>query len=110
MGSKAKPEDKGRCVGDGMEVLQRSLGQTTRSFKTSEIVDHFLNPNLELLTSEKEGGFVVAPDAIYKTKAREITQKNFKQVSPGPLTKEKSRALMMCGAGELTALQKKCKI
>ncbi|KAG0433902.1 hypothetical protein HPB47_019496 [Ixodes persulcatus] len=78
MGDKAKPEDRERCVADGVDVLQRLEGKTTRKFKTNTIVDYFLEHNLKLLTSDKEGGFVVLPEALYKTKAKEAIQKNFK--------------------------------
>ncbi|KAG0421019.1 hypothetical protein HPB47_003077 [Ixodes persulcatus] len=74
----AKPEDRERCVADGVDVLQRLEGKTTRKFKTNTIVDYFLEHNLKLLTSDKEGGFVVLPEALYKTKAKEAIQKNFK--------------------------------
>ncbi|KAG0433698.1 hypothetical protein HPB47_019668 [Ixodes persulcatus] len=78
MGDKAKPEDRERCVADGVDVLQRLEGKTTRKFKTNTIVDYFLEHHLKLLTSDKEGGFVVLPEALYKTKAKEAIQKNFK--------------------------------
>ncbi|KAG0433697.1 hypothetical protein HPB47_019667 [Ixodes persulcatus] len=88
MGDKAKPEDRERCVADGVDVLQRLEGKTTRKFKTNTIVDYFLEHHLKLLTSDKEGGFVVLPEALYKTKAKEAIQKNFKPVRPGPLAKD----------------------
>ncbi|KAG0433156.1 hypothetical protein HPB47_020186 [Ixodes persulcatus] len=78
MGDKAKPEDREGCVADGVDVLQRLEGKTTRKLKTNTIVDYFLEHNLKLLTSDKEGGFVVLPEALYKTKAKEAIQKNFK--------------------------------
>ncbi|KAG0413479.1 hypothetical protein HPB47_009357 [Ixodes persulcatus] len=78
MGDKTKPEDRERCVADGVDVLQRLEGKTTRKFKTNTIVDYFLEHNLKLLTSDKEGGFV----ALYKTKAKEAIQKNFKPTLP----------------------------
>ncbi|KAM7298659.1 hypothetical protein ISCGN_019235 [Ixodes scapularis] len=64
-----------------------TAGQSTRSFKTSNIVTYFSEHNLKLVTADKEGGFVVAPSALYGAKASQAIDKNFKRVSPGPLSK-----------------------
>ncbi|KAG0418673.1 hypothetical protein HPB47_004667 [Ixodes persulcatus] len=69
MGGLAVPEHQERCVADGVDVLQRTAGQSTRSFKTSNIVTYFSEHNLKLVTADKEGGFVVAPSALYGVKA-----------------------------------------
>ncbi|KAG0413604.1 hypothetical protein HPB47_009257 [Ixodes persulcatus] len=84
VGDKAKPEDRERCVADGVDVLQRLEVKTTGKFKTNTIVDYFLEHNLKLLTSDKAGGFVVLPEALYKTKAKEAIQKNFKPLCYAP--------------------------
>ncbi|KAM7302416.1 uncharacterized protein ISCGN_017933 [Ixodes scapularis] len=50
--------------------------------------------NLKLLTSDKEGGFVVLPQELYWERAENAVLKNFKQVKPGSLNKVKSNS---CG-------------
>ncbi|KAG0436406.1 hypothetical protein HPB47_017961 [Ixodes persulcatus] len=60
------------------------------------IVDHFKCANLKLLTSDKEGGFVVLPHELYTKKAKEAVDKNFKPVKPGSLNKVESRAKELC--------------
>ncbi|KAG0443985.1 hypothetical protein HPB47_014312 [Ixodes persulcatus] len=80
MGGLAVPEHQERCVADGVDVLQRTAGQSTRSFKTSNIVTYFSEHNLKLVTADKEGGFVVAPSALYGVKASQAIDKNFKRV------------------------------
>ncbi|KAG0422322.1 hypothetical protein HPB47_001846 [Ixodes persulcatus] len=75
------------CVADGVDVLQRTSGISPRGFKFGHIVDHILTHKLKLLTADKEGGFVVAPRALYCTRTRQAIDRNFMLVNPGALTK-----------------------
>ncbi|KAG0424078.1 hypothetical protein HPB47_000168 [Ixodes persulcatus] len=87
IGEKAKPEEKDRCVADGVDVLQRTSGISPRGFKFGHIFDHFLSHELKRLAADKEGGFVVAPLALYNARTRQVIDRNFMLVNPGVLTK-----------------------
>ncbi|KAG0422321.1 hypothetical protein HPB47_001845 [Ixodes persulcatus] len=65
----------------------RTSGISPRGFKFGHIVDHILTHKLKLLTADKEGGFVVAPRALYCTRTRQAIDRNFMLVNPGALTK-----------------------
>lgn len=83
------------------DFLQRTLDFSPRSLKTGDFTNQFLSHDLMLLTAEKDGGFVVAPHALYSARTRQAIDKNFMQLSPDPLTKVKCRAQDLCSALEL---------
>ncbi|KAG0429395.1 hypothetical protein HPB47_023710 [Ixodes persulcatus] len=87
IGEKAEPEEKNRCVADGVNVLQRTSGISPKGVKVGHIIDHFLSHELKLLAADKKGGFVVAPLTLYSTRTRQAIDRNFMLVNPGALTK-----------------------
>ncbi|KAG0425186.1 hypothetical protein HPB47_027630 [Ixodes persulcatus] len=107
IGEKAKPEEKDRCVADGVDVLQRTSGISPRGFKFGHIIDHFLSHELKLLAADQEGGFVVAPLALYNARTRQAIDRNFMLVNPGALTKVRDRALDLCRTLELLTILKR---
>ncbi|KAG0427761.1 hypothetical protein HPB47_025212, partial [Ixodes persulcatus] len=82
---KVLSQDRDRCIADGVDVLCQTAGLRSKIPKLTSIVDHFRINHLKLLTSGKEGGFVVVPQELYWEKAEHAVLKNFKQVKPGYL-------------------------
>ncbi|KAG0438082.1 hypothetical protein HPB47_017151 [Ixodes persulcatus] len=58
---RALPQDRERCIADGVDALCRTAGHRPKSLKMGAIADHFKCANLKLQASDKEGGFVVLP-------------------------------------------------
>ncbi|KAG0435560.1 hypothetical protein HPB47_018414 [Ixodes persulcatus] len=110
MADRALPQDRERFISDGVDVLCRTAGHRPKSLKMGAAVEHFKNTSLKLLTSDKEGGFVVLPHDLYAAKAREAVAKNFKVVKPGFLNKAKLRAKELCSEMDLSVLTKKAGI
>ncbi|KAG0428390.1 hypothetical protein HPB47_024623 [Ixodes persulcatus] len=89
LAERALPQDRERCIADGVDALCRTAGQRPKTLKMWAIVDHLKCANLKLLTSDKEGRFVVLPRELYTKKAKKAVDKNFKLVKPGSLNKVK---------------------
>ncbi|KAG0444171.1 hypothetical protein HPB47_014080 [Ixodes persulcatus] len=65
LADKVLPQDRDRCIADGVDVLCQTAGLRAKIPKLTSIVDHFRINNLKLLTSDKEGGFVGLPQELY---------------------------------------------
>ncbi|KAG0445750.1 hypothetical protein HPB47_013431 [Ixodes persulcatus] len=79
MAEKAAPEDKERCVTDGVDVLRRLPGQSMKGWNNMHIIDYFKDNDLKLLTSDKEGGFVVVTRDMFAQRSQQAILKNFKK-------------------------------
>ncbi|KAG0440861.1 hypothetical protein HPB47_016147 [Ixodes persulcatus] len=79
MAEKATPEDKERCVADGVDVLRRLPGQSMKGWNNMHIIDYFKDNDLKLLTSDKEGGFVVVTRDMFAERSQQAILKNFKK-------------------------------
>ncbi|KAG0428806.1 hypothetical protein HPB47_024238 [Ixodes persulcatus] len=66
LAERAAPDEKDRCISDAIDSLVCKPGLQKRPFKTGYVVSFFEENHLKLLTSSKEGGFVVLPDGIFK--------------------------------------------
>ncbi|XP_072142238.1 uncharacterized protein [Dermacentor andersoni] len=78
--NKAAPEDKERCLLDGVDSLTRTVSKkgTRPRTPTRRIVNFFNDNDLRLLQADKEGGFVAMPSGMFNEKALQAIQKNFK--------------------------------
>ncbi|KAG0419699.1 hypothetical protein HPB47_003933 [Ixodes persulcatus] len=76
LAERALPQNRERCIADGVNALCRTAGQHPKSLKMGAIVDHFRCANLKVLTPDKEGGFVVLPHELYikKTPRKQLTR------------------------------------
>ncbi|KAG0423853.1 hypothetical protein HPB47_000384 [Ixodes persulcatus] len=79
MAEKATPEDKERCVADGVDVPRRLPGQSMKGWNNMHIIDYFKDNDLKLLTSDKEGGFVVVTRDMFAERSQQAILKNFKK-------------------------------
>ncbi|KAG0443844.1 hypothetical protein HPB47_014465 [Ixodes persulcatus] len=67
LAERALPQDRERCIADGVDAFCLTAGQRPESLKMGAIVDHFKCANLKLLASDKKGGFVVLPhEPVYQ--------------------------------------------
>nr|XP_054933026.1 uncharacterized protein LOC126542008 [Dermacentor andersoni] len=111
--NKAAPEDKERCLLDGVDSLTRTVSKkgTRPRTPTRRIVNFFNDNDLRLLQADKEGGFVAMPSGMFNEKALQAIQKNFKVTKLKP-SKEKSRAISLCedlGLQKLASSVHKCR-
>lgn len=104
--SKAQENDRTRCVADCVDVVLRAGPPCERKLNVSRVVDHFRENNLNLLVSDKEGGFVVAPREVYLNKARLAIDKNFNYLEGLKPKVIKAKALQLCNRLDLTQLRK----
>ncbi|KAH7981929.1 hypothetical protein HPB52_001810 [Rhipicephalus sanguineus] len=71
-GQRVQEQDQQRAIGDGIDCLMRTV--------SDQPVPRPPLGKLMVLTSDKEGGFVVLPEGMYQNKALEAVHKNFKAV------------------------------
>lgn len=94
---KASPENRERCLLDGVDALSRTASEKCpggqNEFNT--VVTFFKDRGLRLLQADKEGGLVVVPPGCYKEKTCAAVEKNFAVTSLKP-GKVRSRAVTLC--------------
>ncbi|XP_042148898.1 uncharacterized protein LOC121837360, partial [Ixodes scapularis] len=97
-----------RCIDECMDVVMRvgTAPATCSKTKLDSIVGYFQQNNLNLIVSDKEGGFIVALHDIYTNKARMAIGKTFKKLEGYKSKSVKARALQLCHTFELEQLRK----
>ncbi|XP_042144719.1 uncharacterized protein LOC121834881, partial [Ixodes scapularis] len=103
---KTNQESRERCVLECAEGLLKGVGRKVRRMNLGAVVSFFNDSRLKLLVSDKEGGFVVAPQGLFLEKAGEAMLKNFRPVSGVDLKKVKARAVQLCSNMGLDSLRK----
>lgn len=104
--TKAQEENRQRCIFDCMKELPKAGPQSDRKINFTRIVNHFRESNLNLLISDKEGGFVVTTREIYLDKAQLAIDKNLNCLERFNPKTVKAKALQMCHKLDLTQLRK----
>lgn len=92
---RAAVEDKDHCTIEGVDCLLKcaaSWTTATAAGSPRQVVSFFKSSDLGLLQADKEGGFVVLPSSLQKTKSDVAILKTFKPTSLGT-EKVKSAAL-----------------
>ncbi|KAH7936093.1 hypothetical protein HPB52_018121 [Rhipicephalus sanguineus] len=80
-GQRVQEQDQQRAIGDGIDCLMRTVSdRPVPRPPLGFVVDALKERKLMVLTSDKEGGFVVLPEGMYQNKALEAVHKNFKAV------------------------------
>ncbi|KAG0411847.1 hypothetical protein HPB47_011028 [Ixodes persulcatus] len=74
------PEEKGRCLSEAVDALRLRTAVQRSGPRISCVVSYLQENNLKLLTGDKEGGFVVLPQALYDEKSSKDITKNFRHV------------------------------
>lgn len=95
--ARAKDEDSERVIHDGVDCLIRDdkkCGPSHR--KLDHVVSSLKEAELNLLQSDKEGGFVIATRSVYSEKAQLALSGHFKEVPHVNPAKEKTRAANLC--------------
>ncbi|KAG0444212.1 hypothetical protein HPB47_014041 [Ixodes persulcatus] len=83
--SRAIPEeDRPRCVADCVDVLWKSEGGCRRTKGLDPVIDFLASNSMNIMLSDKEGCFVIMPDATFSEKATTAVLKNFRAVSDRP--------------------------
>ncbi|XP_040070667.3 uncharacterized protein LOC120843379, partial [Ixodes scapularis] len=103
---KVTPDNRERCVLECVEGLTKEGRRPVRKMKLSADVPFFKESKLKLLLSDKEGGFVVVPDNMFKEKSRNAMQNNFRSLSGVDLKKVKARAVQLSVDLNLDRLRK----
>ncbi|KAH9364197.1 hypothetical protein HPB48_022151 [Haemaphysalis longicornis] len=107
---KVSVQEKDRCVSEGVDCLA-GIQEGNRGGKNGElqrIVKYFVDHNLTLLTSDKEGGFVVLPNETFGEKASAAIRKHFKPAGILP-KKAKTSAVKKLNELNLESLAKAVK-
>lgn len=90
------PEDKrNSCIAQGVEVLERSV-RSGRSVPLRAASEFLCNNRLCVLSSDKDGGFAVFPNDVFRAKAAEATNCNFNRVDQVRPKKAKAVAMKLC--------------
>ncbi|XP_075732681.1 uncharacterized protein LOC142775216 [Rhipicephalus microplus] len=80
-GQRVQEQDQQRAIGDGIDCLVKTVSdQRVPRPPLKFVVKALKERNLMVLTSDKEGGFVVLPERMYEDKALDAVCKNFKEV------------------------------
>lgn len=87
-------EDRPRFITEAVGVVARSQVTRRRTLNVKGLVSYAVNNDFHLMTSDKEGFFVVAPETAFSQKAMQAVTKNFVPVDVKP-QKVKKRALAL---------------
>ncbi|KAH6932243.1 hypothetical protein HPB50_004045 [Hyalomma asiaticum] len=92
-----------RIVLEWVEALPSKLSGIKRP-PLASVVQCLREGNLKLLQSDKEGGFVVLASDVYREKAYQALQDNFREANDFHRAKAKKMALEKCGEAGLSKL------
>ncbi|KAH7981939.1 hypothetical protein HPB52_001916 [Rhipicephalus sanguineus] len=81
---RAAKDDKGRLVGDSVASLKRTVSHKLPKKPPFRDVKCLEENNLSVLQADKDGGFLVKPKGMFREKAWDAVQKNFKCISFDP--------------------------
>ncbi|XP_049527348.1 uncharacterized protein LOC125947072 [Dermacentor silvarum] len=98
-------DDQNRVLSEGIDCLLARRPRSNASLQVRDTVKFLQKSNLALLLSDKEGGFVVLPKAVFSEKAEQAVSKNFKPVKCS-WRELRKKALALCDEMNMLSLKK----
>ncbi|XP_064468713.1 uncharacterized protein LOC135382975 [Ornithodoros turicata] len=108
--SGSAPEDhQEACIREAVEVAKRVplLNSTSQTLK--KVVEYCTTTSNRLLTSDKEGMFVIMPESMYREKSEQSLTKNFRPARQGECKSALKRVLAVCDDQEIVHLRNSVK-
>ncbi|XP_077502011.1 uncharacterized protein LOC144113013 [Amblyomma americanum] len=100
---RVRTDEAGRCIKEGVDSLPQEVkkGSTRR---LTAAVSALKDAGVKLVQSDKEGGFVVVVNDLYKEKAQAAVAANFRQVKTVKPSKVQEQAVQLCERAGLSRL------
>ncbi|XP_064464986.1 uncharacterized protein LOC135376414 [Ornithodoros turicata] len=104
------PEDaQASCIRQAVGAVKSAALPRSRLRQMKQVVQYSESADVNLVTADKEGGFVVVPRQLYVHKSEEALDKNFRKASADDERKARTKVLDICGSADILQLAKNVK-